>query len=163
MSVPFAHVHGGFSSFNLTAASKRDAGNHASLVDACRLSRARVVVVPSLYEGFGMPVIEAMASGCPVITTPHGSLAEAAGDAALFINGESPEEMRGALARILDPAVREDLRGRGLRQAARFRWPDMASVFAASVESLLDEARAGTYDAFLAEWKRLRQIQANVE
>ena len=124
---------------------------------------ALALVYPSLYEGFGMPVIEAMASACPVITTRHGSLAEAAGDAALFINGESPEEMRAALARMLDPAVRADLRERGLRQAARFRWQDMAAAFATSVESLVAEARAGTYDAFLAEWKRLRQIQANVE
>lgn len=124
---------------------------------------ALALVYPSLYEGFGMPVIEAMASGCPVITTRHGSLAEAAGDAALFINGDSPEEMRAALARMLDPAVRADLRERGFRQAERFRWAEMGAVLAAGLESLMEEARGGMYDAFLAEWKRLRQIQANVE
>lgn len=68
---------------------------------------ALALVYPSLYEGFGMPVIEAMASGCPVITTHNGSLAEAAGDAAHLISGMSVDEMCQALERIQDDAYRE--------------------------------------------------------
>ncbi|MBT8419589.1 MAG: glycosyltransferase, partial [Gammaproteobacteria bacterium] len=71
---------------------------------------ALALVYPFLYEGFAMPIIEAMASGCPVITTGHGSLAEAADDAALLIDGESVEEMHQALMRIQDTVLRETLR-----------------------------------------------------
>lgn len=124
---------------------------------------ALALVYPSLYEGFGMPVIEAMASGCPVITTAHGSLAEAAGDAALLISGVSAEEMRAALAKMLDDDVRDRFRQRGLRHVRNFRWEDMAQVFATALESVVEESRGGAYDGFFEEWKHLRRIQANVE
>lgn len=124
---------------------------------------ALALVYPSLYEGFGMPVIEAMASGCPAITTHHGSLAEAAGDAACLISGTSVEEMCAALERMQDAAYRQTLKEKGLAHARKFRWQQMAQVFGDELEKLVEEARAGTYDSFFSEWKKLRQIQASVD
>lgn len=124
---------------------------------------ALALVYPSLYEGFGMPVIEAMASGCPVITTHHGSLAEAAGNAALTIDGVSVDAMADALRRVQNPHTRADLRAKGLLHAERFRWQGMADQLGADLAQLMAESRAGLYDSFFAEWQRLRQIQANVD
>ena len=124
---------------------------------------ALALVYPSLYEGFGMPVIEAMASGCPVITTHHGSLAEAAGDAALTISGVSVDEMCAALVSVQDGAFRDALRQKGLAHVNAFRWTDMAQRFKQDLALLLTEARAGAYDNFFVEWKRIRDIQANVD
>lgn len=124
---------------------------------------AQALVYPSLYEGFGMPVIEAMASGCPVITTSHGSLAEAAGDAALLIGGDSVEEMRRALVRMQSGDERRSFRIRGLAHVRQFCWQGMADQLAADLEALVAEARGGAYDDFFAEWSRLRAVQAAVD
>ena len=110
-----------------------------------------------------MPVIEAMASGGPVMTTRHVSLAEAAGDAALLIGGASVDEMHQALLKMQDPAVRDALRERGLAHARDFRWQGMADLLSDELETLVAEARRGTYDAFFQEWRRLRAMQAAVE
>jgi len=86
-------------------------------------SAARVVAVPSRYEGFGLPVLEAMACGTPVVCSNTSSLPEVAGDAALLV---SPDDTRGwdeAIARVLnDDALHTCLRARGLAQAALFTW-----------------------------------------
>lgn len=82
-----------------------------------------VFVYPSLYEGFGLPVIEAMACGAPVITSNLSSLPEVAGDAALLVNPFDVGQISTAIERMLnDHSLREDLRERGVRQAARFSW-----------------------------------------
>ncbi len=90
-------------------------------------SGADVFVYPSLYEGFGMPVLEAMACGTPVITSSVGSIPEAAGNAALFIDPHQPEEIAHAILRVIsDVALRERMIEQGLVQAQRFSWANTA-------------------------------------
>ena len=84
---------------------------------------ASVFVFPSLYEGFGLPPLEAMASGTPVITSNVSSLPEVVGDAAILIDPLRPDAIADAIARVLtDSALRDDLRRRGLERARHFSW-----------------------------------------
>jgi glycosyltransferase involved in cell wall biosynthesis len=84
---------------------------------------AAVFVFPSLYEGFGLPPLEAMASGTPVITANVSSLPEVVGDAALLVDPLQPEAIAEAIRRVLtDSTLRADLRSRGLDRARQFSW-----------------------------------------
>jgi len=84
---------------------------------------AAVFVFPSLYEGFGLPPLEAMASGTPVITSNVSSLPEVVGDAAILVNPLEPQAIAEAMRRVLtDAAVRDDLRARGFARARQFSW-----------------------------------------
>jgi glycosyltransferase involved in cell wall biosynthesis len=130
---------------------------------ACAYSGAEALIYPSLYEGFGMPVVEAMACGCPVITTRHGSLGEVSGEAAVFVSGHDADELRCAMALVRDANERKKLIERGLRRAARYSWDDTAR----GVYNLLERAREERYDPamkdFFVQWKKLRAIQAEVD
>jgi len=85
--------------------------------------RARIFAFPSLDEGFGMPVLEAMANSIPVITSNRSALPEVAGDAALLVNPDEPEEIAAALVRLAsDNALCEDLIRRGRERASQFSW-----------------------------------------
>lgn len=89
--------------------------------------RATTLVYPSMIEGFGLPVLEAMACGTAVITSRASSLAELAGDAALLVDPEKMEEITDAMERIAaDPRVRSDLIMRGSARAREFTWPKAA-------------------------------------
>ena len=91
------------------------------------LAGATVFVYPSLYEGFGFPVVEAMACGVPVITSNCSSLAEVAGPAAALIDPLSAEEIRNSLERLLtSPGLRERYRQQGLDRAKEFTWGESA-------------------------------------
>src|SRR5689334_10824083 len=84
---------------------------------------AAAFVFPSLYEGFGLPPLEAMASGTPVVTSNVSSLPEAVGDAAMLVNPENVFDIsRGIRDVLVDQALRERLIARGKEQAARFSW-----------------------------------------
>ena len=86
---------------------------------------AKIFVFPSLYEGFGLPPLEAMAHGTPVVTSNTSSIPEVVGDAAVMVNPENVFEISHALRRVLlDQAVREKLKSRGVRQAQKFSWDD---------------------------------------
>jgi alpha-1,3-rhamnosyl/mannosyltransferase len=85
-------------------------------------------VFPSLYEGFGLPVLEAMACGAPVICSDVSSLPETAGDAALLVDPTDVDALATALGRVLnEPNLAADLRARGFEQAARFTWERTAA------------------------------------
>jgi len=88
---------------------------------------ATVFTLPSLYEGFGMPLLEAMACGTPVVTTTSSSLPEVVGDAGLTVDATDADALGEALLRLLnDAGLRAELRERGLLQARRFAWRERA-------------------------------------
>ena len=88
---------------------------------------ATILAYPSLYEGFGMPVLEAQACGTPVLTSNVSSLPEAAGDAASMVDPYDVEALAAELDRLLtDKPLRHELRKRGLAHASQFTWPLMA-------------------------------------
>ena len=87
------------------------------------LGAARACAVPSLYEGFGLTVLEAMACGTPVVCSSAASLPEAAGEAALLVDARSPEALADALRRVTtDSDLAGELRGRGLTRARAMSW-----------------------------------------
>jgi glycosyltransferase involved in cell wall biosynthesis len=93
--------------------------------------RSDMVVFASLYEGFGLPILEAQAMGRPVITSNFGAMREAAGDGALLVNPYSVEEIRAAILRIKnEPGLREELVQQGRENAERFRADAIASKYA---------------------------------
>lgn len=88
---------------------------------------AAAVVYPSLYEGFGLPIVEAMACGRPVLTSDRGAMAEVAEDAALLVDPEDIEGMADGLHRLLvDETLRRDLVEAGLKRASRLTWEETA-------------------------------------
>lgn len=101
------------------------------------LGACTVFVYPSLYEGFGLPVLEALACGAPTITSNTSSLPEVAGEAALLIDPYSTEELQAALQLLLtDKLLRDELRRRGPVQAQMFTWEACAAKTAKSYASL---------------------------
>lgn len=107
-----------------------DASVHMIEVDdaslQCAYSGAIALVYPSLYEGFGMPITEAMACACPVITCPTGSIPEVAADGVLYVDPSDVAGMANALYQVQGPVMRAVLIAKGLQRAAQFSWGKMA-------------------------------------
>jgi glycosyltransferase involved in cell wall biosynthesis len=102
---------------------------------------ALAFVFPSLYEGFGIPPLEAQQCGCPVIAARAASLPEVLGDSAVFVDPYDTGDIAGAMARVVDDAaLRERLRRDGLRNARRFSWRTSAEL----VSRVLDDVAART-------------------
>jgi glycosyltransferase involved in cell wall biosynthesis len=86
--------------------------------------RAACLVFPSLYEGFGLPLLEAMACGCPVAASNRGAIPETCGDAAVLFD---PEDVHGIVNGVRDAIARADeLSERGIARAAEFTWGSSA-------------------------------------
>ncbi len=98
---------------------------------------ADAFVFPSLKEGFGLPVLEAMSCGAPVVTSQRSSLPEVVGEAGLLVNPEKESDLADAIWRILNSAdLAQSLREKGLKQAAKFRWENTARQVLELIEQL---------------------------
>ncbi|MDO9543397.1 MAG: glycosyltransferase family 1 protein [Kiritimatiellia bacterium] len=98
---------------------------------------ANMLVMPSFYEGFGLPALEAMACGTPVVCSNRGSLPEVCGQAALPVNPDNISEVCSAMQRVLtDSQLSSDLISRGFQQAAKFKWQETAKQTVAAYEKV---------------------------
>lgn len=101
---------------------------------------AIALIYPSKYEGFGMPIVEAMACGCPVITCSNASIPEVGGTAALYVNDRDINGLVNALSEVQKLEVRQSLINAGLTQAQKFSWCEMAKI----ISSVLVETASNT-------------------
>ena len=89
-------------------------------------SGATAFVFPSLFEGFGLPVLEAMACRCPVITSNLSSLPEVAGRGAILVDPYSVDDISQAMSKVMNPEFRMKLQEKGFKQVKRFSWEKTA-------------------------------------
>jgi len=135
---------GGGTLDDASRAAAGDASVHVAIFDdhdlRCAYAGALALVYPSRYEGFGLPVLEAMACECPAITSTASSLPEVGGDAVLYIELGPTEEDQAfeLLQRVQRPEVRADLVERGRAQARKFSWKTMADGVAATLQAAAD-------------------------
>jgi glycosyltransferase involved in cell wall biosynthesis len=109
------------------------------------LTNARLLVYPSLYEGFGLPVVEAMSMGVPVACSNAAALPEIAGDAAIFFNPLAPTEIARAIERLItNEPLRRELVAAGRKQARRFSWERAAQQTTAVYNRLAGFAVPGS-------------------
>jgi glycosyltransferase involved in cell wall biosynthesis len=133
--------------------------------ELCALyNRATVVVHPSRYEGFGLPIVEAMACGAPVVTTTSSSMPEAAGDAAILVDPDDVAGFTDALARLArDPDLAAELRDRGFRQVQRFNPRQLADATLRCYERAAHPIPTPASDRLrLAVWTPLPPAQSGI-
>jgi glycosyltransferase involved in cell wall biosynthesis len=87
---------------------------------------ASAFVYPSLYEGFGLPLLEAMACGTPVVASKTGAIPEVAGDAALYFNPQDLDDIRSSLETVIQPGTAAILAEKGTARARLFTWENTA-------------------------------------
>src|SRR5581483_4265080 len=105
---------------------------------------AKIFVFPSLYEGFGLPPLEAMAHGTPVVTSNTSSIPEVVGNAAVIVNPENVFEIRRALHRVLlDQTLRDKMKARSYEQSQQFSWHKSAARVLQVYEEVCADGRTG--------------------
>jgi glycosyltransferase involved in cell wall biosynthesis len=140
-----------------TGAGTRPPGRGARLVSAGFVSdgelralyeRAACFVFPSVYEGFGLPPLEAMTCGCPVVAARAASIPEVCGDAAVYFDPHDPRDLAAALTRVMaDPALRARLARDGRERAKRFSWRASAERVYDVLDEVLGERTPPATDA----------------
>jgi len=108
------------------------------------LRRADFMIYPSFYEGFGLPVLEAMVEGVPVVCSNAASIPEICGDAGIYFDPFSIKDMAACIARVAgNPVLRQELRLKGLKNVDRFSWQQTAAQTVAVYEDVLQNRMAG--------------------
>jgi glycosyltransferase involved in cell wall biosynthesis len=117
-------------------------------------------VYPSLYEGFGVPPLEAMASGVPVVTTMTSSLPEVVGDAALMVNPHDTEQLAETMGKVLlDPTLQRTLRAKGAEQVRRFNWYRVARNTLAIYYEVYNQRQGQPKYLPFNVWRDLRALE----
>jgi glycosyltransferase involved in cell wall biosynthesis len=120
-------------------------------------SEAIALVYPSKYEGFGLPVVEALKCGCPVITCPNASIPEVGGDAVIYIDDQDVNAMSEALLDVQKPSFRQHLRQSGYLQASKFNWSDMATQMQRTLCQYLEQLRTPQV-LVLIDWTQAESV-----
>ena len=126
-------------------------------------SGAIALVYPSLYEGFGLPIAEAMACGCPVITCRNSSIPEVAGDAAMYVDSYRVADMVAAIEQIQLPDVRQSLIAEGFERVGQFSWTQMAQTMADVFLSTTEQLQQQQITHSPLMWPEFRKMQAQLQ
>jgi glycosyltransferase involved in cell wall biosynthesis len=134
-------------------------------------SGAIALVYPSLYEGFGLPILEAMACGCPVITCHNSALPEVGGDAVIYIDGQKIEGLVEALVKVREPQWRSQLITQGLERASQFSWQEMSTGIVNIINDVHLQKRLNFPDyrrqelcrLYLENWQELDRTKQDLE
>jgi glycosyltransferase involved in cell wall biosynthesis len=125
-------------------------------------SGAIALIYPSLYEGFGLPILEAMACACPVITSHHASIPEVAGEAAHYVKIPQTDIWLTAIAQVQEPRYRQQLIAAGLQQAKLFSWSSMANIVAHTLFKVIASIQNQEAAPVSPLWLTVRSQQAEL-